>query len=69
VAGNRGARVGVGLFLLQQLAGINGIVYFSSAVFARAGIASGALASAAVGLVNVLGTVAAASLMDRAGRK
>ena len=35
----------------------------------QAGITSGALASAAVGAINVLGTVIAASLMDRAGRK
>ena len=36
---------------------------------AQAGIASAALASAAVGVTNVVGTVVAASLMDRAGRK
>ena len=35
----------------------------------QAGITSGALASAAVGAINVLGTVIAASLMDKAGRK
>ena len=35
----------------------------------QAGIASAALASAAVGVTNVVGTVVAASLMDRAGRK
>lgn len=64
-----GARIGVIMFLLQQFSGINAIVYFSSSVFSKAGIASGALASAAVGVVNVLGTVAAAALMDRAGRK
>ncbi len=35
----------------------------------QAGIKDGALASAAVGVVNVLGTVVAGSMMDRAGRK
>lgn len=35
----------------------------------QAGIESAALASAAVGVTNVVGTVVAASLMDRAGRK
>ena len=39
------------------------------AVFEKAGVQSGALASAAVGATNVLGTVVAAGLMDRAGRK
>lgn len=39
------------------------------AVFEKAGIESGALASAAVGATNVLGTVVAAGLMDKAGRK
>jgi len=39
------------------------------AVFEKAGVQSGALASAAVGATNVLGTVVAAGLMDKAGRK
>lgn len=69
VLSSRGAQIGVVMFLLQQFSGINAIVYFSSSVFAKAGIASGALASAAVGVVNVLGTILAASLMDKAGRK
>jgi hypothetical protein len=38
-------------------------------VFAKAGVQSGALASAAVGAINVLGTVVSAGLMDKAGRK
>ncbi|GAB4818024.1 hypothetical protein N2152v2_005070 [Parachlorella kessleri] len=67
--GSRTALVGCALFLLQQFSGINAIVYFSSSVFERAGIQSGALASAAVGACNVLGTVVAAGLMDKAGRK
>lgn len=39
------------------------------AVCAQAGITNAALASAAVQMTNVLTTVVAASLMDRAGRK
>ena len=65
---SRGVRVGCALFLFQQLSGINAIIYFSSSVFAKAGVANGALASAVVGLANVLGTALAAVLMDRAGR-
>lgn len=57
------------LFFVQQLSGINAIVYFSSSVFRDAGIPSEALASASVGVVNVLGTIIAASLMDKQGRK
>lgn len=69
VLSNKGTQIGVIMFLLQQFSGINAIVYFSSSVFAAAGIASGSLASAAVGLINVLGTIGAASLMEKAGRK
>lgn len=69
VISNKGTRIGVVMFLLQQFSGINAIVFFSSSVFASAGITSDALASAAVGLINVIGTVGAASFMDRAGRK
>ena len=65
---SRGVRIGCALFLFQQLSGINAIIYFSSSVFAKAGVANGALASAVVGLANVLGTALAAVLMDRAGR-
>ncbi|KXZ57026.1 hypothetical protein GPECTOR_1g927 [Gonium pectorale] len=61
--------IGVLLFAFQQFAGINALVYFSSSVFRQAGVTSDALASAAVGATNVLGTVVAAGLMDRAGRK
>ncbi|KAG2498051.1 hypothetical protein HYH03_003812 [Edaphochlamys debaryana] len=61
--------IGVALFAFQQFAGINALVYFSSSVFRQAGVASDTLASAAVGATNVLGTVVAAGLMDRAGRK
>lgn len=69
VLGSRATAVGMALFVFQQFSGINAIVYFSSSVFEKAGIQSGALASAAVGVVNVLGTVVATGLMDRTGRK
>ncbi|MEW5317035.1 MAG: hypothetical protein WDW38_008366 [Sanguina aurantia] len=61
--------IGVVLFALQQFAGINAIVYFSTSVFRSAGVVSDTAASAAVGVTNVLGTIVAAWLMDRAGRK
>ncbi|WOL09457.1 plastidic glucose transporter 4 [Canna indica] len=61
--------VGAALFLFQQLAGINAIVYYSTSVFRSAGIASDVAASALVGASNVFGTMIASSLMDRQGRK
>lgn len=61
--------VGAALFLFQQLAGINAVVYYSTSVFRSAGIASDVAASALVGAANVVGTAIASSLMDRQGRK
>ncbi|CBI33636.3 hypothetical protein VitviT2T_021867 [Vitis vinifera] len=61
--------VGAALFLFQQLAGINAVVYYSTSVFRSAGIASDVAASALVGASNVFGTAIASSLMDRQGRK
>ncbi|PNY17182.1 plastidic glucose transporter 4-like protein, partial [Trifolium pratense] len=45
--------VGAALFLFQQLAGINAVVYYSTSVFRSAGIASDVAASALVGASNV----------------
>ncbi|KAI3519301.1 hypothetical protein L1887_08330 [Cichorium endivia] len=61
--------VGAALFLFQQLAGINAVVYYSTSVFRTAGVASDVAASAAVGAANVFGTMIASSLMDKQGRK
>ncbi|KAF5202734.1 Plastidic glucose transporter [Thalictrum thalictroides] len=61
--------VGAALFLFQQLAGINAVVYYSTSVFRSAGIASDVAASALVGASNVFGTTVASSLMDKQGRK
>ena len=47
--------VGAALFLFQQLAGINAVVYYSTAVFRGAGIESDVAASALVGAANVFG--------------
>ncbi|KAG7550824.1 MFS transporter superfamily [Arabidopsis thaliana x Arabidopsis arenosa] len=61
--------VGAALFLFQQLAGINAVVYYSTSVFRSAGIQSDVAASALVGASNVFGTAVASSLMDKMGRK
>lgn len=47
--------VGAALFLFQQLAGINAVVYYSTSVFRSAGIVSDVAASALVGASNVFG--------------
>ncbi|CAN4083193.1 unnamed protein product [Withania somnifera] len=61
--------IGAAMFLFQQLAGINAVVYYSTAVFRSAGISSDVAASALVGAANVFGTMVASSLMDKQGRK
>lgn len=47
--------IGAAMFFLQQLAGINAVVYYSTAVFRSAGITSDVAASALVGAANVFG--------------
>ncbi|CAK0785259.1 hypothetical protein CVIRNUC_008465 [Coccomyxa viridis] len=55
--------------IMQQLSGINTVVFYSSDVFAKAGLDSPVLGSIIVGAVNVVGTTVAVFLMDHAGRR
>ncbi|MCW3094274.1 MAG: sugar transporter [Ferruginibacter sp.] len=57
--------------MLNQLSGINAIIYFAPRVFELAGIEKGAafLQSAGIGLVNMVFTLLGVSLIDRFGRK
>ncbi|WMV38898.1 hypothetical protein MTR67_032283 [Solanum verrucosum] len=66
---SRVATIGGALFVLQQLAGINGVLYFSSLTFKDVGISSSALASLYVGLTNFAGALCALYLMDKQGRQ
>jgi sugar porter (SP) family MFS transporter len=64
--------VGVGLFFLQQLSGINAVIYYAPEIFSHAGFDSGKtqmLATIGVGVVNVATTVLAMFLIDRLGRR
>jgi len=64
--------IGVGLAIFQQVTGINTVIYYAPLIVQSAGIpsASGAiLATAGIGLVNVLMTVVAMWLIDRMGRR
>lgn len=59
----------LGLPILQQLSGINSVIFFSSEVLKTAGLGSPIIGSVLVGAVNVGTTLIAAALMDRLGRK
>lgn len=64
--------VGVGLAILQQVSGINTVIYFAPTIVGYTGIDSDSaaiLASVAVGVVNVGMTLVAIRLLDRAGRR
>jgi len=63
---------GVGLAVLQQVTGINTIIYYAPQIFQRAGLNSAATALAAtigIGVINVISTLIAIWLVDRIGRK
>ena len=64
--------VGIGLAILQQVTGINTVIYYAPTIIQQAGIdsaSSAILASLGVGIVNVIMTVVALRLLDRAGRR
>ncbi|GCE20614.1 sugar porter family MFS transporter [Dictyobacter kobayashii] len=64
--------VGVGLAVFQQFVGINTVIYYAPTIFQSAGVASASsaiLATSVVGVVNVLATIVALFLVDRAGRR
>jgi MFS family permease len=47
----------------------NAVIFFSSSFFAAAGLSNATMASALIGVCNIIGTSCAASYMDRVGRK
>ncbi len=64
--------VGIGLAIFQQVTGINTVIYYAPIILQTAGIssASGAiLATAGIGVVNVLMTIVSMRLIDRIGRR
>jgi len=63
--------IAVVLAILQQITGINAILYYAPRIFERAGFerVSAIGQSTIVGLVNMLFTVVAILLVDRVGRK
>ena len=64
--------IGILLMFIQQLTGINTVIYYAPSIFQMAGIHSetmAILATVGVGLVNVLMTVVSIKLLDKIGRK
>lgn len=64
--------IGIGLAILQQVTGINTVIYYAPTIFQMAGVGSAAVsiaATAGVGLINLLATIVAAFLVDRLGRR
>ncbi len=64
--------VGTVLFFLQQLSGINAVIYYAPTIFQHAGLSSGStqvMATIGVGVVNFLVTSLAMTLIDRWGRR
>lgn len=64
--------VGIGLAVFQQVTGINTVIYFAPVIFQASGLSSASaaiLATAGIGVVNVLLTFVAIWLVDRVGRR
>jgi sugar porter (SP) family MFS transporter len=64
--------IAVGFTVLQQVTGINTIIYYGPRIFSLAGITSNKnaiFATLLVAVTNVLATIIALVLVDRAGRK
>lgn len=64
--------IAVGFTVLQQVTGINTIIYYGPEIFSMAGIASNShaiFATLLVAITNVLATIIALALVDRIGRK
>lgn len=67
----RALLIGLTLAAVQQFGGINSIIYYAPSIMARAGLPATHSIQYAVfiGVVNVVMTVAAVPLIDRAGRR
>lgn len=61
--------VGIGLLVLQQLTGINGVLFYSTKIFESAGVSSSNAATVGLGAIQVVATGVAVWLMDKAGRR
>jgi MFS transporter, SP family, galactose:H+ symporter len=63
---------GIALAVIQQITGINTVIYYAPTIFQEAGFhsaLSSILATGGVGVVNVLMTIVSIPLLDRVGRR
>ncbi|GFZ08946.1 major facilitator superfamily protein [Actinidia rufa] len=66
----RSVTIGVGLMVLQQFGGINGIGFYASETFVAAGLSSGNIGTLAYAIIQVpIITIIGAILMDKSGRR
>ncbi|OMO84404.1 General substrate transporter [Corchorus olitorius] len=61
--------IGIGLLVLQQLSGINGVLFYSTNIFESAGVSSSNAATCLVGAIQVVATGVTTWLVDKAGRR
>jgi sugar porter (SP) family MFS transporter len=64
--------VGIGLAILQQVSGINTVIYYAPTIIQFTGVdssASAILAAVGVGIINVGATIVALWVLDRIGRR
>ncbi|XP_019051468.1 PREDICTED: sugar transporter ERD6-like 5 [Nelumbo nucifera] len=61
--------VGVGLMVLQQFGGVNGIAFYASAIFVSAGFSSGNIGTIFMAAVQIPMTTFGVLLMDKSGRR
>ncbi|XP_062181393.1 sugar transporter ERD6-like 4 [Phragmites australis] len=61
--------IGIGLLVLQNLSGINAVLFYASSIFKAAGITNSDLATCSLGAIQVLATGVTTWLLDRAGRR
>lgn len=61
--------IGIGLLVLQQLSGINGVLFYSSTIFEDAGVTSSNVATCGLGAIQVVATGLTLLVVDKAGRR
>ncbi|OWM85396.1 hypothetical protein CDL15_Pgr019020 [Punica granatum] len=60
--------VGIGLMIFQQLGGLNGFVFYTSAIFEAAGF-SASIGNIIAAVVQIVGTTSGVVLVDKLGRR
>jgi sugar porter (SP) family MFS transporter len=63
--------IGIAIAILQQITGINSVFFYAPMIFEQSGIGTDAafMQAVLVGIVNVVATIVAISLIDRLGRR